>query len=238
MTRARLSRLFWIGAAALVVVAALIGLTAIVRGRFSDTDLRVMLTLVGSLLAGGTLLAGLALRERTMALATSWVALVAAPTCFALVLYGIWAFRDEDAGHATQVGWSGVLVLVAALLAATARLLAVTPALARLATACGALMASAAVATLVALWQRHAGNGFGKLIAALWVLAGVAFFLVPILRRWLSVRAEADDSRLLASLGDVELIATRIAGRGVDVGDPGLAPGEHLVLRRRTVERG
>jgi hypothetical protein len=234
VTRARLSRIFWIGAATILVVAALIGLVAILRGRFTDTDARIILTLVGSLLAGGTLLAGLALHERSLAPRASRLVLVAAPACFVLILYGIWAFRDEDGGHATQVAWSGVLVLVATLLAATARSLASAMPSVGLARACAALATAAALTTLFAVWRHHPGSALAKLIAALWILTALAFFLVPIVRRWTAAAEAAGDSRVLASLGDVELVATRTPEDGVVVEYPQLARGERLVLRARS----
>ena len=49
MTRRRLVRTFWISAAAALVVAALIALAAVVRGDFSDTDGRILITLAALL---------------------------------------------------------------------------------------------------------------------------------------------------------------------------------------------
>ena len=233
MTRARLRRIFWSGAAAILVAAALIGLTAILRGRFSDTDARIVLTLVALLLAGGTSLAALALRERAPTSLRSGMVLVAAPACFVLILYSVWAFREEDRGHATQVVWSAVVVLVAALLATSARLLASGLPAVRLATACAALATAASLATVFAIWWHHPGSGFGKLIAALWILTALAFFLAPVSQRWARVDEHEDRERVLASLGDVELVALRTAADGVLVEAPRLAPGELLVLRHR-----
>ncbi len=64
MTRVRLSRIFWIGAAATLVVAALIGVAGLLRSEFTETDGQILLTLVTLLVAGGAALAGLALVER------------------------------------------------------------------------------------------------------------------------------------------------------------------------------
>jgi len=44
----RFARVFWIGAAGIVVLAALIALVAIVRGSFSGTDARILLTLASA----------------------------------------------------------------------------------------------------------------------------------------------------------------------------------------------
>ena len=53
--RGRLARVSWTGAAAILVVAALVALFAVVRGDFSDTDGRILGTLAAALLAGSTL---------------------------------------------------------------------------------------------------------------------------------------------------------------------------------------
>jgi hypothetical protein len=42
--RSRLTRIFWIGAATILVVAALIAITAVAGGNFSSTDGKILLT--------------------------------------------------------------------------------------------------------------------------------------------------------------------------------------------------
>ena len=64
MSRLRLARVFWIGAAAILVAAALVALAAVLRGDFSDNDGRILVTLGALLYTGGAALAGLALVER------------------------------------------------------------------------------------------------------------------------------------------------------------------------------
>lgn len=60
MTRRRLTRVFWLGAAAILVVAAPISLVAVLRGKFSQTDGRILDTLASLLYCGGAGLGGLA----------------------------------------------------------------------------------------------------------------------------------------------------------------------------------
>jgi hypothetical protein len=68
-------------------------------------------------------------------------------------------------------------------------------------------------------------------LAVLWILTLLAYFLVPVLQRFTSAGAAPEAARVLASLGDVELVATRAAdGRAIYAR---LKPGERLVLRRR-----
>jgi hypothetical protein len=64
VTKLRLKRIFWMGAAAIVVAAALVALAAVVKGDFSDTDGRILVTLAALLYTGGAAICGLALVDR------------------------------------------------------------------------------------------------------------------------------------------------------------------------------
>ena len=232
MTRARLRRVFWTGAVAILVAAALVALVAVLRGRFSDTDGRILGTLAAVLSAGSTLVAGLALREQPASRPLALGAIAVAPVGLALLAYAIWDFVSDGAGDSWRYGWTGALALAAALIAATARLLARTPMLVGLAYAAGALAVAAATLSTAAIWQHDPGSAIGKAIAALWILAALAWLLVPSLERWSLGESPTDAEHVLAVLGDVELVASRRSLEGVVVeGLP--APGERLVLRRR-----
>ncbi len=229
MTRIRLARVFWIGAAATIVAAALVALAAIVRGDFSDTDGRIIGTLAVVLLAGGTLAVGLALRQRVPGSPVALVAIAAAPIGFALVEYAIWDFVFDGDDGAWRYGWTGIIVLIGALMAASARLFARSPGLVRLAHASGVMTAAAAIVSIVVVWRDDPDSTEGKILAVLWILAALGLLLVPVLQRFTAAGAASADERVLASLDDIELVATR-TGHGLDVQ---LAPGEHLTLRRR-----
>lgn len=233
MTRLRLSRIFWIGAAAILVAAALVALAAILRGDFSDTDWRILVTLGALLYTGGTALAGLALAERGRAQTlVGWTVVAAAPVCLTLVLWAVWRFAG-DGGSETEpkLAWSSVLVLLAGLVSATGLLLARGPRLARLAGAAGGLAALAAALSVAGVWTESGSDTFVKALAALWILAGLGYFLVPVLGRFSSAPAEARAVRVLAELDGVELVASRGPVEGVRAEPP--APGERLALRRR-----
>ena len=228
MTRVRLSRIFWIGAAAILVAAALVALVAVLRGDFSDTDGRILGTLAAALLAGSTLVAGLALAE-TGERVLGWSAIVVTVPAFASITYSIWAFVFDGEGDVWQWGWAGILALLAALIAVTARLLARSRALVRLASVAGALATVAAVASYVAILRDDSGEGFGQLIAVLWILAGLAYLLVPVLQRFTAAGELESRERRIAELDGVEVVATRSSdGLAVE-----LRPGERLLLRRR-----
>jgi hypothetical protein len=230
VSRVRLRRIFWIGAAAILVAAALVALVAVLRGDFSDTDGRILGTLAATLFAGSTLVAGLALVERG-GRGLGWAAVAIAGPAFAAIAYAIWDFVFDGDGDSWRWGWMGVLALVAALIAVTARLRARTPPLVRLAALAGGLAAAAAAATAVAIWRDDPGDTFGRAIAVLWILTGLSYLLVPVLQRFTAAGHAPGEVRILAELDGVELIATR--SRSVTI-DPRLEPGERLALRRRS----
>jgi hypothetical protein len=230
VTRVRLGRIFWIGAAAILVAAALVALVSVLRGDFSDTDGRILGTLAAALLAGSTVVGGLALVERGVR-TLGWTAVVVSAPAFAAIAYSIWSFAFDGDGDAWRWGWAGALALVAALIAVTARLIARAPAIMRLAGVAAVLATIAAAFSYVAVWNDDPGDAIGRVIAVLWILAGLAYLLVPVLQRFSTVGRAADAVRVLAVLDGVELVATRSR---VGTLDPGLEPGERLLLRRGT----
>jgi len=227
VTGVRLGRIFWIGAAAILIAAALVGLTAVLRGDFSETDARILGTLAATLLGGATLISGLALVERG-GRTLGWTAVAVAIPGFALLVYAIWDFVFDGDGDAWRWGWSGALALLAALVAATAQLLARSERVVLLAWLAASLATAAAIASIAAVWSESPGDTIGKLIAALWILTALAYFLVPVLQRFSTAGVPATAERVLAELDGVKLVATR-SGEGIE---PRLSPGERLALRR------
>ena len=231
MSRSRLSRIFWIGAAAILVAAALVALVAVLRGDFSDTDGRILGTLAAALLAGSTVVAGLALVERGTGRVLGWLAVTVSVPAFGLLVYAIWSFVfDGGEENAWRWGWSGALVLVAALVGVTAQLLARTPSVTRLAWVACALAATAAAVSIGAIWSDEPGDAIGRTIAVLWILAGLAYLLVPVIQRFTTAGVPETAERLLAELDGIELVATHAHDGALDVR---LEPGERLMLRRR-----
>jgi hypothetical protein len=147
----RLARLFWIGAAAVLIVAALVALVAVLRGGFSDTDGRILVTLAGVLYAGGGLLAGLALVERRTAVWLGWAVVATSPVVLALILRAVWEWvgNGEGENHG-ELAWTAILVLATGLLLATSLLLA-RPRLVLLAWAAGGLAAAATALSIIAI---------------------------------------------------------------------------------------
>lgn len=230
--RAPAPRLVWLGAAAILVVAALVALAAIVRGDFSETDGRILGSLAAVLYTGGALFAGLATVERGRPV-IGWAVSAVAPMCFALLLLGIWDFEfDGGDQHAWRWAWSAVLVLLVGIMVTTALLLARSKAAQLLADAAGVAAGIAAALSITAIWAQGGDDNWIKPIAVFSVLAVLAYVLVPVAGRLTRADRGAGSERVLAELGNVELIATAAPGAaGIDLE---LARGERLVLRYRS----
>ena len=56
MSGIRLSRLFWIGAAAILIAAALVAVGSILRGEFGEREVQVLGTLLSLLVVGETVI--------------------------------------------------------------------------------------------------------------------------------------------------------------------------------------
>jgi len=240
VTARRLRRLFWQGAAALLVVAAVVALSALLGGNFDETDGEILATLGVVLLAGTAALAGLGLREQKKAEPVGSAILIAAPLCFLPLVTYIWrGFEGDD-----LAGWAGtaLTVLVACDVIGSSLLVYRDSALAWLVWGEAAALALALASTLVLIWSNGVGDGTVKLAVACWILAVLGWVLVPVLQRSSAAAAPPPPGaeRILATLADVDLIVTSHPQRGdVAVRDVSeLAPGEQVALRlRRTQSR-
>ena len=211
MARVRLARLFWIVAAALLGVAALVAITAVLRGDFTETDGKILAVLGTALLAGGVALAGLALTERRELVPLGRVAAIGG-----LVLFAVLVVEAARGWEETDLTASGYLLLGVLLLAATAGLLrsprgrwALWPAI--------VLLAIGAVGAEVAIYGDVDSDDWAKPLAVVWILAGLGWFLVPVLGR-LAARSGRPGSE-------------RVVGRGPGRVEVELAEGELLVVR-------
>ena len=224
MTGLELRRIFWIGAAGILILAALVAMTAIARGEFGDTDAKILGTLFVLLLAGATAIAGLALVERATLAAFGWLTTAVAGVAFAVVALAIWSEGDS-------VGWEwaarAIVIQIAFLLVCTQRLLLRIPTLLPLVVATAGAAALATFLTCVGIGQDNA-DGLWQLTAILWILTGLGYLLLPVLQRFSAAGGTPATVRIIAELDGVELIATH-SNDGLDVR---LRPGERLALRR------
>ena len=203
-------RLFWIGAATLLGVAALISIAALVRGEFTDTDGKILGTLAVTLGAGSVCLAGLALLDRRDFVALGWLAVATGLGGYATVVQQIWSGFDGD-----EAFWTALLLLAVLLLAATGRLLLRRSSLELVYVAHLVLSTFATVGTVWLIWDdTDPPDSAGKLLGTAWILAGLAWFLVPVLGRTSSAATE------------------RVVGHGPGRVEVELVEGETLVVRR------
>jgi hypothetical protein len=220
-----LARALWIGAAGILVLAALVAILAIVRGDFSDTDGRILGTLFLALLAGATAVAGLTLVERVTLVALGWLATAVAAAAFVVVAISIWSDGD-------LVGWEwsvrSIVGLVTLLLVTTQRILLRAPSLLWLFIGTAAAAALAMLLTWVGIGADDVA-GLWQLTAVLWILTGLGYLLLPVLQRFTTAGGAPLEARVLATLDDVELVAVR-SPNGLDLR---LGRGERLQLRRR-----
>lgn len=231
MTRFRLSRLFWVGAAAILIVAALVAVGSILRGDFGETEAQVLGTLLSLLVAGATIIAGVALIERGVAKEFTVAAIVGAVLCFAIQAAGIWDGFTNDS--LAQWSWSSIGLLVTLLLLTTQRLLLREEHLVLLFYGTAAAASLATLLTSAAIIGDNDGgseeDGILQAIAILWILTVLGYLLLPVLQRFTGP-TPATHTRVLGELDGVQLVAARGRADGVAVEAP--APGERLVLRR------
>ena len=233
MTGASLSRIFWIGAGAILVVSALIAVSAVVRGDFGETDAKVLGTLLSLLVAGATAVSGLALAERSISAALGWTAVAGAGVCFLLQAAAIWDEFSSDA--LGKWAATSIAVLLALLLVATQRLIVREERLLLLFYATALTAALAAAFTGVSVFDD--GDGMWEGVGVLSILTVLGYLLLPVVQRLTSGSAGAQTTgiRVLGALDGVELVAARGRVDGIAVEPP--SPGEQLILRRRGDQR-
>jgi hypothetical protein len=228
-TSHRLRRIFWIGAAAILILAALVAIAAVVRGDFSETDGKILGTLGSLLLCGALAVSGLSLVERRVVSALGWGSAATAAVGFVLLVAAIWSGFENE----TLSRWAGTIlvVIVVTLLVVTSLLLLRGRRLLGLVAAEACALGIAGLIVVGAIWSDDMSEGAAKADAVFWILGVLAWLLVPVLQRFSSAGAEPAAVRVLAELDGVELVASSQRIEGVSVEQP--APVERLVLRRR-----
>lgn len=181
MRAGALVRLFWIGAAATLVAAALVALVAVLGGHFGQTDGKILATLGSALLAGAcATAAGEAAARRVLGRVPPFL-IAGCVVAFALVAVWIWRGFGTEFG---SVAGSAYLLLGVELLVVTDRLMARRGDRSfALFVAATMLLLAAAGLTLAGIWGTDYGDGAGKAVAAVWILAGLAYLLTPVAAR-------------------------------------------------------
>jgi hypothetical protein len=247
VTRVRLTRIFWIGAAAILVAAALVAIAALLRGSLGDTDWKILVTLLALLVAGGTAVSGLALLEHGVLARAGWVVAGTATVAFVIVAVATWEGYDNE----TLARWAGTAAVVvpALLVVSTQRLLLRDSRLLFLVYGSALALGLAVLITSIGIWTDDFDDAGWKAAAALWILGVLGWLLVPVLQRLAgtTVAPPADIvEHVIANLDGVELVVNaepsagslviESAGGELVLRNPAgaiqLRPGERLVLRR------
>ncbi|HKN63970.1 MAG TPA: hypothetical protein VJV76_06530 [Gaiellaceae bacterium] len=227
-------RLFWLGAAILFSVAALVAIAAVLGGSFGTTQENILELCGIAFVCGAAALAGLACIDRGVTPTVGWITLVLAIATFVVWTGAVW---QEDAG---QTYWklAGVLGVwtLAALVVTTLRLIVSSPRL--LGSVVPGTWAAAGIAAAVSTEMILAEDGGPwRLVVVLVILTALGYALTPALQRFRAAAA-ADEraERLLGRLGGIDVFAVRGDGRSVTIGASRtrLSAGEGIVLRERT----
>jgi hypothetical protein len=223
----RYARLFWIGAAGAIVLAALIGISALLRSDFTETDGQVLLTMLALLVASGTAVAGLTVAERGH-VAVGWSAVAVAVVSFFFIATATWSGFDDETLN--KLAGTCALALIATLLGTTQLVLHRGQHGWALLVTWAALL-FAFFTTTAGIWDEIGDDGLWKVAGSCWIVGVMGWILLPVLQRFTAaaVAPSANGQRVLAALGDVELVATR-SDQGLEVQ---LERGERLLLRRR-----
>jgi uncharacterized membrane protein len=203
-----LRRIFLLGAATLVAVAALVAIAAILSGDFGETEGKIFATLATAFVAGSTAIAGIACLEQSLARPFAVLGIALASLGFLLWTDQIWAEHHGD-GYWKVLGliliWTLVLLVVT-----TTRLMTRSPQLQRSlfpATAAAAGLAGLVVSAMV---LRENGDGW-QLFAVLLILALLGEILTPILERFVATPTEATPSqRVLGEVAGAVVVAVRV----------------------------
>jgi hypothetical protein len=239
MAGANLARIFWIGAAALLCVAALIGLAALLGGNFSDTDWKVLATTGVIFLTGSTAVSGYALVERRRLVVLGWAAVGLAPIWFLILTAATWG----AGGGEWKWTWTALTLPLAELVLLTNILMLRDSRFAALALGTSVALGLATLLVLFAIWS-EGNTGSASAVGALLILTALGYFLLPILQRLAGVppsaaRAEAPPNAetVVARVEGLDLVAVPAGSeadgapfvRGED-GRLTLVRGDHQIL--------
>lgn len=202
-----LRRIFLLGAATLVSVAALVAIGAILSGDFGETEGKIFATLATAFVAGSAAIAGIACLERSVSRPFGTLGVILSAVGFLLWTEQIWQEHSSD-DYWKLLGLILIWTLVV-LVVTTTRLMTRSPQLlhslypATAVAACGAGL----VVSLMVLTET--GDGW-QLFAVLLVLALLGETLTPILQRFVTTPVgETPSERVLGEIAGAVVIAVR-----------------------------
>jgi hypothetical protein len=227
-------RLFWLGAAVLFSIAALVAIAAVLGGGLGQTQDNILATCAIAFVTGATALAGFACLDCGVIRLVAWLAIALGLATFATWTSVVW----QDSPGTTYWKVTGVLGIwtAALLIGTTLRLIASSQRL--LVTVVPATWATAALAAVIGTEMAvRDDSGPWRLVVVVVILTALGYALTPALQRfWAAEDQPAAAERLLGTLGNIEVLAVRGEGRSVTIGASRtrLASSEGIVLRERS----
>ena len=224
-------RLFWLGAAILFSIAALVAIAAVVGGDFGETQGNILATCGLAFVCGAAALSGFACLDRGIIRPAALAATALGVTSFMLWTGGVWKESPSE-GYWKVAGVVGAWMF-AALIVTGMRLVATSPRLLRTsvpATWTAAVLAAALGSVMI---LRENGDAW-QVEVVLVILTALGCALTPVLQRfWASAEPRQAAERLLGTLGGVDVFAVRGGGGTVTIGSTNakLASTEGIVVR-------
>ena len=225
-------RLFWLGAAVLFSIAALIAIVAVVGGGFGHTEARILATCGIAFVCGSVALAGVACLDREIIRPAALAAIALGAAGFGLWTGGAWGASGDPYWKLTGVvgAW-----LIAALIVTTSRLIASSPSVLRtvIPATWVAVTLAAALGSVMILGETGRPWKFELVLV---ILTALGYALIPALQRFWANAETSVSERLLGTVGNIDVFAVRGGGRSVTIGSSrmSLASSERVVLREHT----
>jgi hypothetical protein len=227
-----LRRIYLLGAATIVSVAALGAIAAILNGNFGDTEGKFFATLAAAFVGGSAAIAGIACIEHSASRPLGVIGVVLSALGFVLWTDQIWQDHDS-AGYWKLLGFILIWTLVV-LVVTTTRLMTRSPQLLRTLYPATAAAATAAGLTITAIVLRENGDAW-QLFAVLLVLTLLGEMLTPILQRFVAApTGEMPAERVLGEIAGAIVVAVPgKSSRSVKLGDREVQLGEdeRIVIR-------
>ena len=210
-------RLFWLGAAVLFSIAALVAIAAVLGGSFGTTQEHILEMCGIAFVCGAATLAGLACIDRGVIPTVGWLTVVLGVATFVVWTGAVW----QDSTSATPTGRSPASSVSGRSLRSSSRRLRLFVSSPRLlGTVVPATWAAAVIAAAVSTEMILAEDGGPwKLVVVLVILTALGYALTPALQRfWAAAEPGERAERLLGTLGGIDVFAVRGDGRSVTIG--------------------
>ena len=224
-------RLFWLGAAILFSIAALVAIAAVLGAGFGDTQGNILATCGLAFACGAAALSGFACLDRGSIRPAALAAVALGVASFVIWTGGVW-MDGSSSGYWKAAGVLGTWMF-AALIVTAVRLMATSPRLLRTSVPATwvAVVLAAALGSVMILFR---AGGAWQIELVLVILTALGCALTPVLQRfWAAAEPGLVSERLLGTLGNIDVFAVRGRGGSVTIGSTSakLASSEGIVLR-------